>query len=170
MASFVGSAPPRRAEWSVDDAARFAALKEFKLQQLLSTDKKALATARRLGFMFGHIRKRNRILLQLLRAVLLRRLRLMRLTVRLPHGQRRLLESANGLRAARSPRRGHPQNRKRIHMLPLWAMLLRRRLSCRRSPVIRLRPALFVRMRRSAAAPSAALGATRRGSGGYAHA
>ena len=54
MASFVGSAPPRRAEWSVDDAARFAALKEFKLLQLLSTDKKALATARRLGFMFGH--------------------------------------------------------------------------------------------------------------------
>ena len=54
MASFVGSAPPRRAEWSVDDAARFAALKEFKLLQLLSSDKKALATARRLGFMFGH--------------------------------------------------------------------------------------------------------------------
>jgi hypothetical protein len=33
----------------VDDPARFAAFKEFKLLQLLSTDKKALATARRLG-------------------------------------------------------------------------------------------------------------------------
>jgi hypothetical protein len=39
MASIVGSAPPRRAEWSVDDAARFAALKEFKLLQLLSLDR-----------------------------------------------------------------------------------------------------------------------------------
>eukprot|EP00966_Prymnesium_polylepis_P057278 1326694-Prymnesium_polylepis.1 len=28
MSSFVGSQPPRRAEWSVDDAARFAALKD----------------------------------------------------------------------------------------------------------------------------------------------
>ena len=54
MASFVRSAPPRRAEWSLEDAAQFAALKEFKLLQLLSTDKKALATARRLGFLFGH--------------------------------------------------------------------------------------------------------------------
>jgi len=54
MASFVGSAPLRRSEWTVEEAARFAALKEFKLLQLLSTDKKALrATARRLGFLFG---------------------------------------------------------------------------------------------------------------------
>eukprot|EP00966_Prymnesium_polylepis_P072265 1678605-Prymnesium_polylepis.1 len=66
MASFVRSAPPRRAEWSLEDAAQFAALKEFKLLQLLSTDKKALATACRLGFLFGHTRKRSRTLLQLL--------------------------------------------------------------------------------------------------------
>ena len=53
MASFAGrrpAAPP----WSVDDASTFAALKEFKLLQLLSTDKKALATARRLGLTFSH--------------------------------------------------------------------------------------------------------------------
>ena len=51
MASFAGrrrAAPP----WSVDDASTFAALKEFKLLQLLSTDKQALATARRLGLSF----------------------------------------------------------------------------------------------------------------------
>ena len=46
MASFVGSAPLRRTEWTVEDAARFAALKEFKLLQLRSADKKAFATAR----------------------------------------------------------------------------------------------------------------------------
>eukprot|EP00966_Prymnesium_polylepis_P170427 3939563-Prymnesium_polylepis.1 len=51
MASFVGSAPLRRAEWMVEEAARFAALKKFKLLQLLSTDKKAFATPRRLGFL-----------------------------------------------------------------------------------------------------------------------
>ena len=53
MASFAGrrrAAPP----WSVDDASTFAALKEFKLLQLLSTDKQALATARRLGLSFSH--------------------------------------------------------------------------------------------------------------------
>ena len=69
MASFVRCAPPRPLqtppEWSLEDAACFffffffAALKEFKLLQLLSTDKKALATARRLGFLFGHTRKRS---------------------------------------------------------------------------------------------------------------
>ena len=37
------------AVWSVDDASTFAAQKEFKLLQLLSTDKKAFSTARRLG-------------------------------------------------------------------------------------------------------------------------
>eukprot|EP00966_Prymnesium_polylepis_P298332 6893632-Prymnesium_polylepis.1 len=42
MASFVRSAPPRRAEWSLEDAAQFAALKEFKLLQLLSRDKTGL--------------------------------------------------------------------------------------------------------------------------------
>ena len=51
MASFLRAArpPPRRAEWSVDDCALFAARKEFELLKLLSTNKKALATARRLG-------------------------------------------------------------------------------------------------------------------------
>ena len=37
------------AAWSVDDASTFATQKEFKLLQLLSTDKKAFTTARRLG-------------------------------------------------------------------------------------------------------------------------
>ena len=41
--------PRRRMAWSVDNASTFAAQKEFKLLQLLSTDKKAFATARRLG-------------------------------------------------------------------------------------------------------------------------
>lgn len=48
MASFARRRSPAAA-WSVDDASTFAAQKEFKLLQLLSTDKKALATARRLG-------------------------------------------------------------------------------------------------------------------------
>eukprot|EP00966_Prymnesium_polylepis_P313534 7244971-Prymnesium_polylepis.1 len=52
MAFFVRSAAPRR-EWSVEDAARFAVRKEFELLKLLSTDKKGLATARRLGLSFG---------------------------------------------------------------------------------------------------------------------
>lgn len=38
-----------RATWSVEESALFAARKEFELLKLLSTDKKALATARRLG-------------------------------------------------------------------------------------------------------------------------
>ena len=48
MPSFARRRPPTAA-WSVDDASTFAAQKEFKLLQLLSTDKKALSTARRLG-------------------------------------------------------------------------------------------------------------------------
>ena len=48
MASFARRRTPAAA-WSVDDASTFAAQKEFKLLQLLSTDKKAFATARRLG-------------------------------------------------------------------------------------------------------------------------
>ena len=47
MASIARRRPPA-AVWSVDDASTFAALKEFKLLQLLSADKKAFATARRL--------------------------------------------------------------------------------------------------------------------------
>jgi predicted nucleic acid-binding protein len=43
MASFTRRRPPA-AVWSVDDASTFAALKEFKLLQLLSADKKAFAT------------------------------------------------------------------------------------------------------------------------------
>ena len=44
VASFLGPAAPRR-EWTVEEAARLAARKEFELLQLLSTDKKALTTA-----------------------------------------------------------------------------------------------------------------------------
>ena len=51
MASFLRAArlPPRRAEWSVEECALYAARKEFELLKLLSTDKKAFATARRMG-------------------------------------------------------------------------------------------------------------------------
>ena len=52
MASFLHAAAPR-SEWSVEDAARFAARKEFELLRLLSTDAKALTTARRLGLPLG---------------------------------------------------------------------------------------------------------------------
>jgi hypothetical protein len=53
MASFLRSAAPPRREWSLEEAALFAVRKEFELLKLLSTDKMALATARRLGFLFG---------------------------------------------------------------------------------------------------------------------
>ena len=49
MASFLGRQAPTPA-WTIDEASTFAALKEFKLLQLLSTDRKALGAARRLGF------------------------------------------------------------------------------------------------------------------------
>ena len=54
MTSFLRLAAPRR-EWTVEEAARFAARKQglSELLQLLSTDKKALTTARRLGILFG---------------------------------------------------------------------------------------------------------------------
>ena len=42
------AARPSRS-WSVEESAMFAARKEFELLKLLATDKKALATARRLG-------------------------------------------------------------------------------------------------------------------------
>ena len=48
MASFLHR-PQRHADWSVEDCALYAARKEFELLKLLSTDKRALATARRLG-------------------------------------------------------------------------------------------------------------------------
>jgi hypothetical protein len=44
--------PSRRPEWTVEDCALYAARREFELLKLLSTDKKALATARRIGIMF----------------------------------------------------------------------------------------------------------------------
>ena len=50
MASFTACRPPRAA-WSVEKCARFAALREYELLQLLadlSRDKKGLTTARRL--------------------------------------------------------------------------------------------------------------------------
>ena len=49
----IARAPPRRTEWSVEECALFAARREFELLKLLSSDKKALATARRLGFSSG---------------------------------------------------------------------------------------------------------------------
>ena len=35
--------------WTIEECTRFAVLKEFELLQLISKDKKAFATARRLG-------------------------------------------------------------------------------------------------------------------------
>ena len=51
MEAFFRSArqPSRPSEWTLEEAARFAALKEGYLLQFLSTHKKAFATARRLG-------------------------------------------------------------------------------------------------------------------------
>ena len=71
MASFAGR---RRASvpWSVDDASTFAAQKEFKLLQLLSTDKKALATGASLWPADGSSTASNRLQLERL---LVRRLR-----------------------------------------------------------------------------------------------
>ena len=51
MASF--AARPSR-PWTVEEHALFAARKEFELLKLLATDKKALATARRLGAFRPH--------------------------------------------------------------------------------------------------------------------
>ena len=52
MASFCR---PRssRAVWSIEESALFAARKEFELLRLLATDKAALTTARRLGYLVG---------------------------------------------------------------------------------------------------------------------
>ena len=47
MVSFAGRRPSR--SWTVEECATFAARREFELLKLLATDKKALATARRLG-------------------------------------------------------------------------------------------------------------------------
>ena len=47
MASFAARRSPS-ALWTIKECAHFAALKEFELLQLLSKDKKAFATARRL--------------------------------------------------------------------------------------------------------------------------
>ena len=44
---------PSGRAWSVKDAAEFAALRDFRLLQLLSTDRRALTTARLLGVPFG---------------------------------------------------------------------------------------------------------------------
>ena len=41
---------PAGREWTVEEAALFAARREFELLRLLSTDRRALATARRLGY------------------------------------------------------------------------------------------------------------------------
>ena len=41
---------PAGREWTVEEAALFAARRDFELLRLLSTDRRALATARRLGY------------------------------------------------------------------------------------------------------------------------
>ena len=52
MAAFFHAAAARpRSAWSPEEAAVFSARRDFELLRLLSTDKKAFAMARRLGFM-----------------------------------------------------------------------------------------------------------------------
>ena len=53
MASFCRPGQPSRSAWSIEDSARFAALKEYELLRLLAKDKHALAAARRLGGITG---------------------------------------------------------------------------------------------------------------------
>ena len=61
MASFARSPAPR-AGWTIAEAALFAARKEYELLRLLSADKKAMATARRLGLLSDRrSRKRSNI-------------------------------------------------------------------------------------------------------------
>lgn len=57
MEAFFRSArrPSRPSEWTLEDAARFAALKEGYLLQFLSENKKAFATARRLARLAGYV-------------------------------------------------------------------------------------------------------------------
>jgi len=87
----------------------------------------------------------------------------MQLAQRFLHLRRRLPGPVSDLRAARSPLRGRPHKRRRIHPQPLWVLLLPLRPSCRTPPAIRRRPALDVRTRGSTAGPRAARGVMRRG-------
>jgi len=106
-----------------------------------------------------------------MRVLLLLRSRAALLTARRQLRQRRLNVLVVELHVTCSPPRGHTPSRKRTHPQPLRVpMRLPLHLSCRPSPAIRRRPALLVRTRGSAAAPSVALGAMRHGSGAYAHA
>ena len=83
MASFLRSAAPPRREWSLEEAALFAARKEFELLKLLSTDKKG-PWRRRVVSDSSSVRRRcsRKRLLQPMRAVLLLRGRLALLTTR----------------------------------------------------------------------------------------
>ena len=47
--AFLLRSRPSRPEWTVEESATYAALRDFKLLQLLSTDKKALRVARQLN-------------------------------------------------------------------------------------------------------------------------
>ena len=50
MRAFIGAgAAPARRAWTVEESAVFAARRDFELLVLLSSHKKAFATARRLG-------------------------------------------------------------------------------------------------------------------------
>jgi hypothetical protein len=53
MASFLRAARPAGREWTVEEAAVYAARRDFELLKLLSTDKRALRTARMLGVHMG---------------------------------------------------------------------------------------------------------------------
>ena len=53
MASFLRAARPTGREWTVEEAAVYAARRDFELLKLLATDKRALRTARVLGMQVG---------------------------------------------------------------------------------------------------------------------
>ena len=129
MASFARPAA-LRGSWTIDEAARFAALKEYELLKLLSADRRALATARRLGLPLtgGRVKRRRSPLLQGLLMLLLRRRRTAPPTFRRRRLWRRPVVLGVGLRAVRGLPHGQTQTRKRLHpqQLQLTGRLHRR--------------------------------------------
>jgi len=163
MASFLRSSSPPRREWSVADAALFAARKEFELLKLLSTDKKAPWRWRVVSASSSARSRcsRKRSLLQHMRVMLLLRSRPALLTTRRQLRQRRLNVFVVDLHVACSPPQGHTLSRKRTHLQPLRAaMRLHFPIELLGGRWYKMEP-LRVRTRGSAAAPRAGRSAQR---------
>ena len=170
MASFLRSSSPPRREWSVADAALFAARKEFELLKLLSTDKKALAVARRLGLLFGQKQMQPQTQPPAAHAG--------DAAAAQPAGAADDASAASPAAPQRVRRRsarrvqpapqGHTLSRKRTHLQPLRAaMRLHFPIELLGGRWYKMEP-LRVRTRGSAAAPRAARSVMRRGGGPYA--